>query len=153
MLHKNRHSKIFQFNLEMVNDKPLSCGYTTANFYLLVYLFVSFYIINLCLCKVIIVVENVTLLLCLLECCVRSFKGNGALMLRVFPYGAVQFMSYEQYKKVSNQIGQLYNHHSAWEHSTAGNALILKFSNCTFQFLHPPIFWQIENVWLQFSPS
>ena len=32
------------------------------------------------------------------------FKGNGALMLRVFPYGAVQFVSYEQYKKVSTNM-------------------------------------------------
>lgn len=28
------------------------------------------------------------------------YKGNGALMLRVFPYGALQFVSYEQYKKI-----------------------------------------------------
>lgn len=27
------------------------------------------------------------------------YKGNGALMLRVFPYGALQFVSYEQYKE------------------------------------------------------
>ena len=32
------------------------------------------------------------------------FKGNGALMLRVFPYGAVQFVSYEQYKKVNTKV-------------------------------------------------
>lgn len=32
------------------------------------------------------------------------FKGNGALMLRVFPYGAVQFVSYEQFKKVSTNM-------------------------------------------------
>ncbi|EDO31058.1 predicted protein [Nematostella vectensis] len=28
------------------------------------------------------------------------FKGNGAMMLRTFPYGAVQFLSYEHYSKV-----------------------------------------------------
>lgn len=32
------------------------------------------------------------------------YRGNGALMLRVFPYGAVQFVSYEQYKKVLNSL-------------------------------------------------
>ena len=28
------------------------------------------------------------------------FKGNGAMMVRIFPYAAIQFMSYEQYKRV-----------------------------------------------------
>ena len=28
------------------------------------------------------------------------YKGNGAQMVRVFPYAAVQFTSYELYKKV-----------------------------------------------------
>ena len=30
------------------------------------------------------------------------YKGNWAQMIRIFPYAAVQFLSYEQYKKVSN---------------------------------------------------
>lgn len=34
------------------------------------------------------------------------YRGNGALMLRVFPYGAVQFVSYEQFKKI---IGPMCN--------------------------------------------
>lgn len=29
------------------------------------------------------------------------YKGNFAQMIRIFPYAAVQFLSYEQYKKVS----------------------------------------------------
>ena len=29
------------------------------------------------------------------------YKGNGAQMIRIFPYAAVQFVSYESYKKVS----------------------------------------------------
>ena len=30
------------------------------------------------------------------------YKGNGVQMLRIFPYAAIQFMSYEQYKKVKH---------------------------------------------------
>lgn len=29
------------------------------------------------------------------------YKGNGAQMVRIFPYGAVQFASFEVYKTVS----------------------------------------------------
>lgn len=28
------------------------------------------------------------------------YKGNGAMMIRIFPYGAIQFMAFEQYKTV-----------------------------------------------------
>lgn len=28
------------------------------------------------------------------------YKGNGAMMVRIFPYAAIQFMSYEQYKRL-----------------------------------------------------
>lgn len=28
------------------------------------------------------------------------YKGNGAMMVRIFPYGAIQFMAFENYKKV-----------------------------------------------------
>lgn len=28
------------------------------------------------------------------------YKGNGAMMVRIFPYGAIQFMAFDNYKKV-----------------------------------------------------
>lgn len=28
------------------------------------------------------------------------YKGNGAMMVRIFPYGAIQFMAFDTYKKV-----------------------------------------------------
>ncbi|CAH1795269.1 unnamed protein product, partial [Owenia fusiformis] len=31
---------------------------------------------------------------------VGLYKGNGAQMVRIFPYAAIQFMTYEQYKKI-----------------------------------------------------
>lgn len=31
------------------------------------------------------------------------YKGNGAMMVRIFPYGAIQFMSFDKYKKVQLQ--------------------------------------------------
>ena len=37
-----------------------------------------------------------------LYCPPLAISGNGALMLRVFPYGALQFVCYEQYKNVSS---------------------------------------------------
>lgn len=30
------------------------------------------------------------------------YKGNGAMMIRIFPYGAIQFTAFGQYKKVNN---------------------------------------------------
>ncbi len=29
------------------------------------------------------------------------YKGNGAMMIRIFPYGAIQFMAFDHYKKVT----------------------------------------------------
>lgn len=29
------------------------------------------------------------------------YKGNGAMMIRIFPYGAIQFMAFDNYRKVT----------------------------------------------------
>ncbi|MGH0115583.1 UNVERIFIED_CONTAM: hypothetical protein FKN15_024913 [Acipenser sinensis] len=33
------------------------------------------------------------------------YKGNGAMMVRIFPYGAIQFMAFDQYKKEGGVSG------------------------------------------------
>lgn len=38
------------------------------------------------------------------ESLVALYKGNGAQMVRIFPYAATQFTSFEIYKKVSNFV-------------------------------------------------
>lgn len=38
------------------------------------------------------------------------YKGNGAMMVRVYPYSAVQFLSYEQYKKLTQPYFSQHNH-------------------------------------------
>lgn len=32
------------------------------------------------------------------------YKGNGAMMVRIFPYGAIQFMAFDNYKKVKYHV-------------------------------------------------
>lgn len=49
------------------------------------------------------------------ESFIALYKGNGAQMVRVFPYAAIQFTSFEFYKTVINlflfnTIGTLLNH-------------------------------------------
>jgi solute carrier family 25 protein 16 len=33
------------------------------------------------------------------------YKGNGAQMVRIFPYGAIQFSAYELFKRLSTRQG------------------------------------------------
>ncbi|KAI2811295.1 hypothetical protein BLOT_002469 [Blomia tropicalis] len=44
------------------------------------------------------------------------YKGNGAQMVRVFPYAAFQFMSFEIYKKLLNQITFVANNEGKVNH-------------------------------------
>ena len=39
------------------------------------------------------------------------YKGNWAQMIRIFPYAAVQFLAYEQYKKVCIHSGYYMSGH------------------------------------------
>ncbi|KAM8806269.1 solute carrier family 25 member 16 isoform 2-T2 [Eudromia elegans] len=49
------------------------------------------------------------------------YKGNGAMMIRIFPYGAIQFMAFDQYKKViKKQLGISGHIHQLMAGSMAG---------------------------------
>ncbi|XP_057233800.1 solute carrier family 25 member 16 isoform X2 [Malurus melanocephalus] len=49
------------------------------------------------------------------------YKGNGAMMIRIFPYGAIQFMAFDQYKKViKKQLGISGHVHRLMAGSMAG---------------------------------
>ncbi|TNM99976.1 solute carrier family 25 member 16 [Takifugu rubripes] len=57
------------------------------------------------------------------------YKGNGAMMVRIFPYGAIQFMAFDIYKKLlGTQIG-IYGHiHRLMAGSMAGMTAVI----CTY---------------------
>uniref|UniRef100_A0A8C4R1Z7 Solute carrier family 25 member 16 n=1 Tax=Eptatretus burgeri TaxID=7764 RepID=A0A8C4R1Z7_EPTBU len=57
------------------------------------------------------------------------YKGNGAMMLRIFPYGAIQFTSFEKYRKFLNvQMGFTSSAHRLLAGSMAGITAVL----CTY---------------------
>lgn len=57
------------------------------------------------------------------------YKGNGAMMVRIFPYGAIQFMSFECYKKfVSIKLGISGHIHRLMAGSMAGITAVI----CTY---------------------
>lgn len=57
------------------------------------------------------------------------YKGNGAMMVRIFPYGAIQFMAFDKYKKVlSKQIGISGHIHRLLAGSMAGMTAVI----CTY---------------------
>ncbi|KAG3264804.1 solute carrier family 25 member 16, transcript variant X3 [Ictidomys tridecemlineatus] len=49
------------------------------------------------------------------------YKGNGAMMIRIFPYGAIQFMAFEQYKTlITTKLGVSGHVHRLMAGSMAG---------------------------------
>jgi len=38
------------------------------------------------------------------------YQGNGVQMMRIFPYAAIQFLAYEQFKKIAKQFSSLQNY-------------------------------------------
>ncbi|XP_031591084.1 graves disease carrier protein [Oreochromis aureus] len=57
------------------------------------------------------------------------YKGNGAMMVRIFPYGAIQFMAFDKYKKLlSKQIGISGPIHRLMAGSMAGMTAVI----CTY---------------------
>lgn len=57
------------------------------------------------------------------------FKGNGAMMVRIFPYAAVQFMSYEQYKHLLKPYFSAHTHISKL---IAGSLTGITAVTCTY---------------------
>ncbi|TNN75246.1 Graves disease carrier protein [Liparis tanakae] len=54
------------------------------------------------------------------------YKGNGAMMVRIFPYGAIQFMAFDKYKKLlSKQIGISGHIHRLMAGSMAGMTAVI----------------------------
>ncbi|XP_075072555.1 solute carrier family 25 member 16 isoform X1 [Mixophyes fleayi] len=57
------------------------------------------------------------------------YKGNGAMMIRIFPYGAIQFMAFDKYKKViRKKIGKSEHVHRLLAGSMAGITAVI----CTY---------------------
>ncbi|CAH2322033.1 graves disease carrier [Pelobates cultripes] len=54
------------------------------------------------------------------------YKGNGAMMVRIFPYGAIQFMAFDKYKKlISKKIGKSEHIHRLMAGSMAGITAVI----------------------------
>ncbi|XP_043407572.1 graves disease carrier protein isoform X7 [Chelonia mydas] len=64
------------------------------------------------------------------------YKGNGAMMIRIFPYGAIQFMAFDQYKKlIKKKLGISGHVHNLMAGSMAGaNVSTLPLSSLSLRF-------------------
>nr|XP_015799857.2 graves disease carrier protein isoform X2 [Nothobranchius furzeri] len=57
------------------------------------------------------------------------YKGNGAMMVRIFPYGAIQFMAFDKYKTLLNKKVGISGHiHRLMAGSMAGMTAVI----CTY---------------------
>lgn len=57
------------------------------------------------------------------------YKGNGAMMIRIFPYGAIQFMAFEHYKTlITTKLGVSGHVHRLMAGSLAGMTAVI----CTY---------------------
>uniref|UniRef100_A0A8C8R5M7 Solute carrier family 25 member 16 n=1 Tax=Pelusios castaneus TaxID=367368 RepID=A0A8C8R5M7_9SAUR len=57
------------------------------------------------------------------------YKGNGAMMIRIFPYGAIQFMAFDQYEKlIKEKLGISEHIHTLMAGSMAGITAVI----CTY---------------------
>uniref|UniRef100_A0A8I3RQN4 Solute carrier family 25 member 16 n=2 Tax=Canis lupus familiaris TaxID=9615 RepID=A0A8I3RQN4_CANLF len=57
------------------------------------------------------------------------YKGNGAMMIRIFPYGAIQFMAFEHYKTlITTKLGVSGHVHRLMAGSMAGMTAVI----CTY---------------------
>ncbi|XP_053547815.1 solute carrier family 25 member 16 [Bombina bombina] len=57
------------------------------------------------------------------------YRGNGAMMVRIFPYGAIQFMAFDNFKKlISKKFGKTEHVHRLMAGSMAGITAVI----CTY---------------------
>ncbi|KAI5154786.1 Graves Disease Carrier Protein [Manis pentadactyla] len=60
------------------------------------------------------------------------YKGNGAMMIRIFPYGAIQFMAFEHYKTlITTKLGISGHVHRLMAGSMAGEDILLFILDCS----------------------
>lgn len=73
------------------------------------------------------------------------YKGNGAMMVRVYPYAAVQFLSYEQYKKLTRPYFSQYGHiNKLVSGSMAGISAVL--STYPLDLVRTRLAFQVDEV-------
>jgi len=79
------------------------------------------------------------------------FKGNYMQMLRVFPYAAIQFMSYEQYKKALQ--GVTHHDHLHFVHLMSGSLAGLTAVSCTYPLdvMRARIAFQLDGEHIYFG--
>ena len=72
------------------------------------------------------------------------YKGNGAMMVRVYPYAAVQFLSYEQYKKLTQPYFSKHHINKMVSGSMAGITAVL--STYPLDLIRTRLAFQVDEV-------